>query len=153
MEMELLLVLSSNFKHVYLLAEDDVRKICSRQTHLNLSSAEKAINPKLKDPISATPDECVVLNMQLQCKEIGKLQSQSENLKIALVNLQPQCLRIYFMTTRRLSLKYLHTSKKGICYRPMIIHYCLQLSTSSPYAYDELRYDENHGTGILVVER
>ena len=43
--------------------------------------------------------------------------------------------------------------QKGICYHPMIIHYCLQLSTSSSYAYDELRYDENHGTGILVEER
>ena len=117
-----------------------------------MSSAEKAINPKLKDPISATSDESVVLNMQLQCKEISKLQSQSESLKIALVNLQRQCLRIYIMTTR-LSLKYLHTSKKGIRYHPLIIHYCLQLSTSSSYAYDELRYDENHGTGILVEER
>ena len=55
--------------------------------------------------------------------------------------------------TTRLSLKYLHISKKGICYHPKIIHYCLQLFTSSPYAYDELRYDENDGAGILVEER
>ena len=47
--------------------------------------------------------------------------------------------------------KYINTSKKGICYHPAIIKKCLSLLAKSPAAYDELRYDEQKGTGFLIL--
>ena len=43
------------------------------------------------------------------------------------------------------------TSKSGIRYHPMVIKYCLSLAAKSPGAYEELRFDEKKGTGILVL--
>ena len=47
--------------------------------------------------------------------------------------------------------KYLTSSKKGIRCHPMVIRYCLNLSAKSPAAYEELRYDEGQGTGVLIL--
>ena len=47
--------------------------------------------------------------------------------------------------------KYLGTSKTGIRYHPMIIRYCLNLVAKSPSAYEEIPYDEKHGTGFLIL--
>ena len=33
----------------------------------------------------------------------------------------------------------------------MIIRYALNLAAKSPSAYEEIRYDENQGTGILIL--
>ena len=48
--------------------------------------------------------------------------------------------------------KYINsTSSKGIRYHPMIIRFCLALATKSPSAYEELRYDQNNKSGILIL--
>ena len=47
--------------------------------------------------------------------------------------------------------KYISTSKKGIRYHPQIIRYCLNLAEKSPGAYEELRYNEEKGTGCIIL--
>ena len=46
--------------------------------------------------------------------------------------------------------KYLHATKTGVRYHPMVIRYCLGLVAKSLAAYDHIRYEEkkNH-TGFL----
>lgn len=47
--------------------------------------------------------------------------------------------------------RYLSTSKHGIRYHPIIIRYCLSLAAKSPAAYDDKRYNEQTGTGFVVL--
>ena len=48
--------------------------------------------------------------------------------------------------------KYLNkSSTKGVRYHPMIIRYCLSLVAKSPAVYDELRFDENNNSGVLIL--
>ena len=47
--------------------------------------------------------------------------------------------------------KYRTQSRNSVRYHPMIIRFCLSLSAKSPAAYEELRYDEKTGTGVLVL--
>ena len=47
--------------------------------------------------------------------------------------------------------KYVKSSAKGIRYHPMVIRYCLALASKSASAYDDIRYNEKTGTGILIL--
>ena len=47
--------------------------------------------------------------------------------------------------------KYIKCSSRGIRYHPMIIRFCLSLASKSSSAYDDIRYDEKSGTGILIL--
>ena len=47
--------------------------------------------------------------------------------------------------------KYLSANKTGVRYHPMIIRYCLTLAFKSPSTYDEIRYDEQHQSGFLIL--
>ena len=46
--------------------------------------------------------------------------------------------------------KYLARSKTGQRYHPMIIKFCLAVTTKSSSAYSELRYDSQKGSGVLL---
>ena len=46
--------------------------------------------------------------------------------------------------------KYIKCSSRGIRYHPMI-RFCLSLASKSASAYDDIRYDEKSGTGILIL--
>ena len=47
--------------------------------------------------------------------------------------------------------KYLHATKTGVLYHPMIIIYCLGLAAKSPAAYRHIRYEEKNQTGFLIL--
>ena len=47
--------------------------------------------------------------------------------------------------------KYIKCSSRGIRYHPMMIRFCLSLASKSASAYDDIRYDEKSGTGILIL--
>ena len=48
--------------------------------------------------------------------------------------------------------KYLSSSSsRSVKYHPMIIRYSLALASKSPAAYDQLRFDEKTGSGVLVL--
>ena len=47
--------------------------------------------------------------------------------------------------------KDLNSSKTGISHHPMVIRYCLALASKLSAAYDEIRYDENTGTGFVIL--
>ena len=48
--------------------------------------------------------------------------------------------------------KYLRTkNSKQIRYHPTIIKYCLAIAAKSSGAYNELRYNEKTGSGVLVL--
>ena len=47
--------------------------------------------------------------------------------------------------------KYLSANKTGVRYYPMIIRHCLTLASKSPSTYDEIRYDEQHQSGFLIL--
>ena len=42
-------------------------------------------------------------------------------------------------------------SQHGIRNHPMVNKYCLSLAAKSPGAYEELRYDDKKGTGVLIL--
>ena len=46
---------------------------------------------------------------------------------------------------------YLHATKPGVRYHPMIIRYCLVLAAKSPAAYDHIRYEEKNQTDFLIL--
>ena len=48
--------------------------------------------------------------------------------------------------------KYLHATKTGVHYHPMIIRYCLVLTAKSPAAYDHIHYEEKNQTGFLILQ-
>ena len=47
--------------------------------------------------------------------------------------------------------KYIKCSPQGIRYHPVIIRFCLSLAAKSASAYNDIRYDEKSGTGILTL--
>ena len=47
--------------------------------------------------------------------------------------------------------KFLHATKTGVRYHPMIIRYCVGLTAKSPATYDHIRYEEKNHTGFLIL--
>ena len=47
--------------------------------------------------------------------------------------------------------KYIQCSSTGVKYHPMIIRYYLSLAAKSSSAYEDIRYNEKTGTGLLVL--
>ena len=72
-------------------------------------------------------------------------------IKIFSDNLDKQNIHPFMKRFWQEQQKYLSSSKTGIRYHPMIIRYALNLAAKSPSAYEEIRYDENQGTGILIL--
>ena len=133
---------------------------------------ESIVSPaKPNAPISLTSPERIKLTLQnyrLENKElkaqIQSLQSELSNKSLPVTESLNQDLRTIMSNADSTKLtpfmklfweeqqKYLScSSSKGIRYHPMIIRYCLSLASKSGAVYDELRYDEKTGTGVLVL--
>lgn len=48
-------------------------------------------------------------------------------------------------------MKCIQSSSKSVRYHPSIIRYCLLLAAKSSPAYEDIRYNENTGTGVLIL--
>lgn len=132
----------------------------------------KSVTPaKLKAPISATSSEKLKLTIQMQRNENKRLQGEIEVLRAAIEtsskpvnddfhsdfqkifaenldnNNIPDFMKLFWKEQQN----YIGKSRSGVRYHPMVIRYCLKLAAKSPSAYEELRYDEKTGTGILVL--
>lgn len=133
---------------------------------------KKLLTPaKLNAPIKHTDPERVKLTMQNIRLENKLLKSEIEKMKNEIVNksidLKDQSLHNDFVKimsdadTSRMppfmkffweeQQKYLSANKTGVRYHPMIIRYCLGLAAKSPAFYDDIRYDKNNETGILML--
>ena len=137
---------------------------------LKRKAANLNIPAKLKAPISLTSPERVKLTLQnyrMENKmlklEVEKLQAEiSRSSMTVSPDLNNDFMSIMSSTeSKNISpfmklfweeqQKYLKSSKTGIRYHPMIIRYCLALASKSSAAYDEIRYDENTGTGFVIL--
>ena len=126
---------------------------------------------KLKATISVTSPNRLKLTLQMQRLEnkrlgleVNQLQTELQKssveisrdihtdfIKIFSDNLDKQNIPPFMKLLWQEQQKYLSSSKTGIRYHSMIIRYALNLAAKSPSAYEEIRYDENQGTGILIL--
>ena len=88
--------------------------------------------------------------LQKSSVEISK-DIHADFIKIFSDNLDKQNIPPFMKLFWQEQQKYLSSSKTGIRYHPMIIRYALNLDAKSSSAYEEIRYDENQGTGILIL--
>ena len=125
---------------------------------------------KPKAPISLTSPEKIKLTLQHCRIENKQLKADIENLKQELEksslnvtedldvdfrtiisNNQSQLspfMKLFWSEQQ----KYISNSSScSVRYHPMIIRYCLALASKSPAAYDQLRFDEKTGSGVLVL--
>jgi len=129
------------------------------------NSQSSATPAKLKAPISKTNPVRVKLAMQNYRLENHQLRMQIEVLQkeISSKSVQvdstlekdlskimseadvPPFMKLFWDEQQ----KYRSQSRNSVRYHPMIIRFCL--SAKSPAAYEELRYDEKTGTGVLVL--
>eukprot|EP00112_Aurelia_sp_Birch-Aquarium-sp1_P016687 Seg3808.2 transcript_id=Seg3808.2/GoldUCD/mRNA.D3Y31 product="DNA transposase THAP9" pseudo=true protein_id=Seg3808.2/GoldUCD/D3Y31 len=125
---------------------------------------------KLKAPISQTSSQRIVLAMKQHRLENKELQETITQLKEELANHSvplnaelsndfvsimenadekdiPQFMKLFWREQQQ----YIHSSKSGIRYHPMVIRFCLNLASKSPAAYEELRYNEKTQSGVLIL--
>ena len=138
--------------------------------NLKRKAISTATPAKLRAPISKTNPERVKLTLQNYRLENNQLKLQIKQLQ---EEIETKCVEIDNTLESDLTTiinstdgnippfmklfweeqqKYRNKNYLGsIRYHPAIIRYCLSLSAKSPSAYEELRYDEKSGTGILVL--
>ena len=154
-------------------------KQCNRLENSLRSSFKKDTKRKLKSdlepaknkaPISLTSPKKVLLTLQNYRLENKQLKADIEKMKIEIekssVNITQDLNDDfkYVMSQNESKMtpfmklfwseqqKYLSsTTSRNVRYHPMIIRYCLALASKSPAAYEQLRYDESSGTGVLVL--
>ena len=120
-------------------------------------------------PVKNTAPEKIKLTLQSIRIENKAVKSENERLRMAiesnnvLVNpeLNDDMISIVSQSNKPLpdfmkffwdeQQKYLQTNKNGLRYHPSIIKFCLHLASKSPSLYDDLRYDDQTNTGILVL--
>ena len=138
----------------------------------SLIRKEKIINTpaKIKAPISQTSSQRLKLTIQSIRIENKELKEKIEHLQAEIAknsltvdsNLSEDLVSIMSDTDQtKLSpfmklfweeqQKYLKCSSTTVRYHPMIIRYCLALASKSAAVYDDIRYDQNKGTGFLVL--
>ena len=126
-----------------------------------------SIPAKLNAPFSKTSSERLKLTIQsLRIEKIALkekvMELQQELSKSSLKVTQnlgedlygrcrPTCIPPFLKFFWEEQQKYIKCSSRGIRYHPMIIRFCLSLASKSASAYDDIRYDEKSGTGILIL--
>lgn len=127
---------------------------------------------KLHAPIKNTAPERIKLTLQNIRSENKALKSDMEQIKQELasksVDIKDESLHNDFVSIMSNAdnsskmppfmkffwdeqKKYQSATKTGVRYHPMIIRYCLALAAKSSSAYDDIRFDENNGTGFLML--
>ncbi|XP_065061651.1 uncharacterized protein LOC135688649 [Rhopilema esculentum] len=125
---------------------------------------------KLKAPLSATHPVRIKLALQenrIKCKQLElrleemkreidtKAKPVSNDLGDDLKELFRSCnnrnippfMKLFWEEQQ----KYLQQRPSQVRYHPMIIKYCLALAAKSTSAYKEMRFDEKHGSGVLIL--
>ena len=162
-----------------LLDNDSPCSVCSKEIKSRSSQEIKSnkrksqmsqIPAKPNAPISSTSTERIKLTLQhyrLENKEltthIKQLQDEiskssmnvsnemSKDLITVMSNADQSNVSPFMKFFWEEQQKYLSSSPTGVRYHPMIIRYCLSLASKSSAVYNDLRYDEKTGTGVLKL--
>ena len=132
-------------------------------------SKKPAVAIKPNAPISQTSSERLLVTIRQQRSENKRLTNEISQMKEELIKLSVPVSEelsndfksIFNNCTRNVSpfmklfweeqLKYIKSSPNEVKYHPMIIKYCLGIYAKSPAAYEQLRYNEKEGSGVLVL--
>ena len=135
-----------------------------------LKRKEKNITPaKTNVPISQTSSEHLKVTIQtyrMEKKELkmklGQLQKKiskasllvssdlSNGFKSIILETDQRKISPFMRLFWEEQQKYLQSSPNNVKYHPMIIRYCLLLASKSAAAYDDIRYNEQIGTGFVI---
>lgn len=151
-----------------------IKKEASHSQYLKRKSERLTEPAKLQAPISSTSSARLKLTMQgyrientelkieietlrkkleheLQTKSIQCDGIENSDLVSIMSRADPSRVSPFMKLFWEEQQKYLQTSSKSVRYHPMIIRYCLSLAAKSSSAYEDLRYNEKDGTGVLIL--
>jgi len=162
-------------KDCLLLWENEKCSVCHVKDQQHLYYLHRKEN-KLQEP--AKPNAPVSLTSPERIKlTVQNYRIENKELKIQVVKLQNELKRSAIPTSDSLNKdlvsimssadpskvspfmsffweqqqQYLRSSSTGVRYHPSIIRYCLSLVAKSSSAYEDLRYNEKTGTGVLIL--
>ena len=157
-----------------LLKEDGCCRNCvifkmAENKKINRKKKVMATPAKLHAPVTMTSPERLLLTIQGHRKEKKDLQQEISLLRKSLdeqsvqvtAELHNDFQSIFEQCSRDINpfmklfwdeqIKYIKSSPSQVRYHPMIIKFCLGLYAKSPAAYEQLRLNENDGTGLMVL--
>ena len=160
----------TNTKQCNICVKQENKLLKQNNKKLKRKSETMVIPAKLNAPISLTSPERLKLTMQNYRIENKTLKAEIQQLQKEIsksslpINAElnddfisiiqntdqskiPPFMKFFWEEQQ----KYISSSKTGIRYHPMIIRYCLGLASKSASVYDDIRYDEKSGTGIVIL--
>ena len=95
--------------------------------------------------------EIASLKTEIESKSVPVSDQLNTDIQSIMKQASPQSVSPFMKLFWQEQLKYIDTAKKGVRYHPMLIRYCLNLASKSPAAYDDIRFNEEKGTGFLIL--